>query len=189
MRYRILSGEALFTANSAQNGTVSADGQSIIVLTDKDGRASVRPIAGETPGIVKIISEAVLPNNAVAGQALFQLSVLERKSGPTKFRGVVMNHTGKPLAGVRFSIARTNLSATSDSNGKFEFADQVPPGKIDLFVDGRTVTPTPNIEYPALHFETAIIPGQDNQLPHAIYLPPVNLSASQIVGGNQDQCH
>jgi len=186
VRYRILSGEALFTANSAQNGTVSADGQTITVLTDKDGRASVRPIAGRTPGIVKIISEAVLPNNAVAGQALFQLSVLERKSGPTKFRGVVMNHTGKPLAGVRFSIARTNLSATSDSNGKFEFADQVPPGKIDLFVDGRTVTPAPNIEYPALHFETAIIPGQDNQLPHAIYLPPVNLSASQIVGGNQD---
>jgi len=186
VRYRILSGAALFTANSAQTGTVSADGQTITVLTDKDGRASVRPIAGETPGIVKIISEAVLPNNAIAGQALFQLTVLERRAGPTKFRGVVMSHTGKPLAGVRFSIARTNLSATSDSNGKFEFTDQVPPGKIDLFVDGRTVTSAPNIEYPALHFETAIIPGQDNQLPHAIYLPPVNLSASQIVGGNQD---
>jgi large repetitive protein len=186
VRYRILSGEAKFTANSAQNGVVSADGQSITVNTDKDGRASVRPIAGDNPGIVKIISEAVLPNNALAGQALFQLSVIERKSGPTKFRGVVMNHTGKPLAGVRLSIARTNLSVTSDQTGKFEFSDQVPPGKIDLFVDGRTVNPAPNIEYPALHFETAIIPGQDNQLPHAIYLPPVNVSNSQIVGGNQD---
>jgi large repetitive protein len=89
VRYRILSGEAKFSANSAQNGTVSTDGQSITVNTDKDGRASVRPIAGGEPGIVKIISEAVLPNNAIAGQALFQLSVLERKSGPTKFRGVV----------------------------------------------------------------------------------------------------
>jgi len=47
VRYRILSGEALFTANSAQNGTVSADGQTITVLTDKDGRASVRPIAAK----------------------------------------------------------------------------------------------------------------------------------------------
>jgi hypothetical protein len=53
-----------------------------------------------------------------------------------------MNHTGKPLAGVRLSIASTNLSATSDNSGKFEFSDQVPPGKIDLFVDGRTVNPS-----------------------------------------------
>jgi hypothetical protein len=165
---------------------VSTDGQSITVTTDKDGRASVRPIAGNAPGIVKIISEAVLPNNAIAGQVLFQLSVLERKSGPTKFRGVVMSHTGKPLAGVRLTISRTNLSVTSDATGKFEFTSQVPPGKIDLFVDGRTVTPIPNVEYPALHFETAIIQGQDNQLPHAIYLPPVNLSAARVVGGNAD---
>ncbi len=186
IRYRILSGEAKFTSISAQNGVVSPDGQSIQVSTDKDGRASVRPIAGNAPGIVKIISEAVLPNNAIAGQALFQLSVLERKSGPTKFRGVVMNHTGKPLAGVRLTISRTNLSATSDANGRFEFASQVPRGKIDLFVDGRTVTPSPNVEYPAMHFETAIIQGQDNQLPHAIYLPPVNLSAARVVGGPED---
>jgi hypothetical protein len=186
VRYRILSGEATFTINSAQNGVVSPDGQSMTVSTDKDGRASVRPIAGSEAGIVKIISEAVLPDNAIAGQALFQLSVLERKSGPTKFRRVVMNHTGKPLAGVRLTISRTNLSATSDANGKFEFASQVPPGKVDLFVDGRTVTPIPNVEYPALHFETAIIQGQDNQLPHAIYLPPVNLSAASVVGGNAD---
>jgi hypothetical protein len=186
VRYRILSGEAKFTPISAQNGVVSPDGQSITVTTDKDGRASVRPIAGNASGIVKIVSEAVLGNNQVTGQALFQLSVLERKSGPTKLRGVVMSHTGKPLPGVKFSIARTNLIATSDSAGKFAFNDQVPPGKIDLFVDGRTVTPAPNIEYPALHFETAIIQGQDNQLPHPIYLPPVNLSASQVVGGDQD---
>ena len=97
-----------------------------------------------------------------------------------------MDHTGKPLQGVRLSISRTSLSATTNANGKFLFNAQVPPGKIDLFVDGRDAPAPANQQYPALHFETAIIQGQINQLPHAIYLPPINLSASQIVGGNQD---
>jgi len=43
-----------------------------------------------------------------------------------------------------------------------------------------------NQQYPALHLETAIIQGQINQLPHPIYLPPIKLNTSQIVGGNQD---
>jgi large repetitive protein len=185
VRYQILIGKARFTSESAPNAKVSLDGQSLTVNTDKNGVAAARPIAGE-PGKVMIISGAQTAINTVVGQARFDLMVLERKSGPTQFSGVVMDHTGKPLSGVRLAISRTNLIATSDTNGRFLFSDQVPPGKIDLFVDGRSATAPVNTEYPALHFETAIVQGQVNQLPHAIYLPQINRSNSQVVGGNQD---
>ena len=155
VRYQILSGKARFSSESAPN--VSADGQSLTVNTDKNGIAAARPIAGSAPGNVTIISGAETANNILVGQAVFDLIVLERKSGPTQFSGVVMDHTGKPLSGVRLSISRTNLVSTSDKDGKFLFTSQVPPGKIDLFVDGRNVTAPAKNEYPALHFETAVI--------------------------------
>lgn len=186
VRYQILSGKARFTSESAANAQVSADGQSLTVNTDKNGVAAARPVAGDEPGKVIVISGAETANNTLVGQAVFDLIVLERKSGATQFSGVVMDHTGKPLSGVRLSISRTNLVSTSDKEGKFLFSSQVPPGKIDLFVDGRNATAPANTEYPALHFETAVIQGQINQLPHPIYLPPVNRSSSQVVGGNQD---
>jgi len=186
VRYKIIEGEANFSAASSPTGTVAPDGQSMTVITDKNGIASARPIMGQMPGTVRIMAEAVLSPTSVAGQALFQLIVLERKTGPTQFSGIVMDHTGKPLSGVRLSISRTSLSVTSNAQGKFIFTDQVPPGKIDLFVDGRDAPAAANQQYPALHFETAIIQGQINQLPHPIYLPPIKLSANQTVGGNQD---
>ena len=115
-----------------------------------------------------MLAEAQLGDNQVASQALSQLMVLERKTGPTQFSGIVMDHTGKPLQGLRMSISCTSLSATTNVNGKFLFNAQVPPGKIDLFVDGRDAPAPANQQYPALYFETAIIQGQIKQLPHAI---------------------
>lgn len=55
------------------------------------------------------------------------------------------------------------MSVTSDTNGQFAFAD-VPPGKLDLFVDGRTAI-IQNQQFPALHFEVTAIAGEDNRLP------------------------
>lgn len=186
--FRIESGDAIFNAASAPGGVLNTTGSEIKVVADKNGLASVRPLLGDTPETVQIRATILAANNVEVSHALFQIIVLERRDGPTAFVGVVQDHTGAALAGVRLSISRTALTATTDGNGRFRFND-VPAGKIDLFVDGRTV----NInrggitqQFPALHFETAVIQGQTNQLPHAIYLPPVNLAQAQIVGGNQD---
>ena len=69
------------------------------------------------------------------------------------------------------SIGRTNLNVATDIDGYFSFADQVPPGRIDLFIDGRTVAvgnganPAGNSkQYPSLHFEALAIRGQNNIL-------------------------
>lgn len=189
VRFVIDDGDAEFTAASAVNGTVSAGGRAITVAADKNGLASVRPFTGRTPGTVRIRAYVQLAPDDVIGNAVFNLIVLERGEGPTGFSGIVLDHGGTPLAGVRLSITRTPLSTVSDASGRFQFDDQVPPGKIDLDVDGRALQSVQNgqtVEYPRLHFETAVIQGRMNQLPHPIYLPPVSRAQARIVGGDED---
>lgn len=188
VRFQIEDGDARFDVNSAVNGEVSGDGRVLIVSTDKNGIASVRPLTGALPGTVRVRAEALV-DGALFGGADFQLMVLERQDGPTGFSGIVMDHSGATLAGVRLSIGQTSLSTFSDAEGKFAFQDQVPPGKIDLFVDGtavRILRDGQTLQYPALHFEAAVIQGQMNQLPHALYLPPINMAEAKIVGGDED---
>lgn len=187
--FRVSSGDAHFTAQSAPNGTPAQDGQSIVVSTDKNGMASVRPMTGEHAGVVEVVASATLGSGGSVGNAVLRLIVLERRDGPTSFSGIALDHSGAPLAGAIVSISRTNLSARSDATGKFRFEDSVPPGKIDVYIDGRDVRAQlggQQLEYPALHFETAIIQGQANQLPHPIYLPPIDRSREKIVGGDSD---
>lgn len=180
---------ARFTPASAPGGQVAAGMRSIEVATDRNGLAAVRPMVGAEAGTVTLRAFSPRSDGTRVGEAGFQLIALERGEGPTRFVGTVMDHSGTPLAGVRLSIARTSLLATTDTDGRFEFLSQVPAGKIDLFVDGRDVRSTHGgmpIEYPALHFETAVIQGAINQLPHPIYLPPIEVGRAQVVGGDQD---
>lgn len=184
VEYRIVKGDARFDDLSAPGATPSADGKSLQVSTDRNGIASVRPWLGFTEGTARIVARAA--GEPGTPGAVFEFAILEQKEGDTSFAGKALDHTGKPLPGVRFSIGQTSLSATSDADGNFRFASQVPPGKIDLFVDGREAPAAAGLQYPALHFETAIVRGRDNQLPHPIYLPPLNLAQTREIGGDQD---
>lgn len=187
--FAIEQGDARFTDRSAIGGLPSADGKSITVNTDKNGLASVRPLTGGQPGSVRVRAKVMLDQASSLSHAVFQIMVLERRDGPTGFAGTVLDHTGAPIEGVQLSIGGTALSTVSDAVGRFRFDDQVPTGKIELFVDGRQIETTQNgqlVRYPALSFETAIIQGQSNQLPHAIYLPPIQPARAQVVGGNED---
>ncbi len=184
VEYRIQRGDASFDAQSWPGGTVIEDGAGLRVQTDRNGNASARPTLGFSEVDVRIIARAVGADTTPA--AVFTISVLAERDGDTAFIGTVLDHTGAPLPGVQLSISRTNLSASSDVDGVFRFESQVPPGKIDVFIDGRTAPAPAGTEYPALHFETTIIRGRDNLLAHAIYLPPVNLAQAKVVGGSED---
>jgi len=88
----------------------------------------------------------------------------------------------------KVGVGRTALLATTDAQGPFPI-DNVPPGRIDLFVDGRTVNPQNDParpQWPSLHFEAYVVRGQTNELPHAIYLPALLTSEAKTVGGNED---
>lgn len=189
VRFQIEAGDATFDSGPNGYGEASADRQSILIPTDKVGLASARPRIGNQPGLIRISAEAILEDGTRVGGALFQIMALERGSADTSFSGTVQDHVGVPVAGVRLSIGRTNMSVLTGEDGTFLFEGQVPPGKIDLFVDGREVNIVREgrtLEYPALHFETNVIQGIRNQLPHFIQLPPVDTSQSRIVGGNED---
>jgi hypothetical protein len=173
-----------------------ADGtNTIIVTTDKNGMAAARPTTGNTAGIVRVSAQALVsetgnfevPADTVGG-AQYNIRVKQAQDGPASFGGIIYTDKGAPLAGVKVSIARTALLATSDAQGRF-LIDYVPPGRIDLFVDGRTVNPQNDparAQWPSLHFEAYVVRGQTNELPHAIYLPALLTSEARTVGGNED---
>ena len=211
---------AKFTISSAANATaISDNGKVLITTADNNGRAAARPTMGSAPGTVRVSTYAMPANTPVTtawveglangtalnttaglvGLATFQIAVLQQSDGPTQFTGKILDHTGKPLQGVRVTISRTPLSVTTDASGDFTFLQDVPQGKLDLFVDGRGVTgstPLPIVggntatstptQYPSLHFEVLAIRGQKNILPHPIYLPPLLMSQAKIVGGGED---
>lgn len=191
--FAIDEGDAYFTDHL---GGIAQDGGKRIVLnTDKNGLAALRPTVGNTPGLIRITAKALrevtgsvdMPTD-LTGDATFYIQAKPAKDGPATFRGTVYTDKGLPLSGVRVSIGRTALASTTDEQGKFEL-NNVPPGRIDLFIDGRTVNPTNDLakqQWPSLHFESFVVKGQENILPHPIYLPPLLTSEAKTVGGNED---
>ena len=174
--FKITEGDALFS-----NGT-----SKISVSSDTQGRAIARVTLGATTGMVTISAEVdAADGSALLTSSSYVITVLGASTGATALAGKVLDNVGRPLAGVTLSIARTSLSATSDSTGFFHFDSGVPVGTVDLFIDGRTVD-VKSGAYPALHFQETMVPGIVNALPHPIYLPPLLTSNAKVVGGNQD---
>ena len=186
---RVPGVDVVFSVEQGDAAFIDASGvraATLLVRTDKNGMATARPTYGAAAGTVRITAKAINPaNQAEVVGASYQLTVLAQRDGPTRFSGKVLSHEGRALPGVRLSIGRTSLSTTADDQGNFSFTGQVPPGKIDLFVDGRTAN-VQTSQYPALHFEALAVRGQDNVLSHPIYLPPLLMSEAKIVGGDQD---
>lgn len=191
VEFRVTEGKAFFV--DQPGAFASADGQSIVLSTDKNGLVGVRPYLGSEPGIVRIAARAALgedfndPNGTVGG-ASFVIRAKKASDGPASFGGFVYSDKGVPLEGVKVSIGRTPLLATTDDKGYFEIGN-VPPGRIDLFVDGRAVNPSNDPskpQWPSLHFEAYVVRGQKNELPHAIYLPALLVGEAKVVGGNED---
>jgi len=187
--FSVEEGDAYFvdtTGAQAQN-----NGKRIVLSTDKNGLVAVRPYMGTTPGLVRISAQALKNANGdvnnpadLTGNANFFVQVKQAQDGPTSFKGYVYTDKGLPLPGVRLSIGRTALSSTTDETGAFQM-ENVPPGRIDLFVDGRTSS-AQGKTWPSLHFEAYSVRGQTNQLAHPIYLPPLLVSEAKTVGGNED---
>jgi hypothetical protein len=177
--FRILIGDAKFEGEGA-----STDGQSITVKSDKSGFAAVRPRLGAQAGEILVGVSAPGEGETVEGYPL-RIMALKATDGATGFRGVVQNDRGQPLPGAKVSITRTNLLATTDDKGRFQFDANVPAGRVDLFIDGRTINVQAQ-QYPTLHFEATAVPGVINELPHPVYLPQLAMSEAKIVGGDQD---
>jgi hypothetical protein len=91
-----------------------------------------------------------------------------RNPTATRVSGIVLGDANEPLVNVTASIRGTNLSALTDSTGRFTIAN-APVGSIDLFIDGATSTDEE--PYPFLEFPMVTVAGQDNHLSGPIFLP------------------
>jgi hypothetical protein len=207
----IEAGDASFPDSTGAQATAYASGplpdkaaQRIVLNTDKNGLVALRPLIGNLEGTVRIKAQALKAETGNVntasdptaggsnwiGNATFLIQAKEAKDGPASFKGYVYDDKSRPLANVKISIGRTASVSTTDANGLFQL-DNIPPGRIDLFVDGRTVNPTNDVtkpQYPSLHFEAYAIKGRDNQIAHPIYLPPLSTSPDSVktVGGSED---
>ena len=202
--FTIEAGDASFPDSTGAQASTFASGplpdkaaQRIVLNTDKNGLVALRPLIGNLEGTVRIKAQALKAETGnvntasdLIGNATFLIQAKEAKDGPASFKGYVYDDKSRPLANVKVSIGRTALVSTTDANGLFQL-DNIPPGRIDLFVDGRTVNPNNEVtkpQYPSLHFEAYAIKGRDNQIAHPIYLPPLSTSPESVktVGGAED---
>jgi len=129
--FKVEEGDAFFV--DAQ-GNKSA---SLLLNTDKNGITATRPTVGSTPGLIRISAKALklLTGDVntpadLTGNATYLIQAKQAQDGPASFKGYIYTDKGEPLPGVRISIGRTSLSATTDDTGAFEL-DDVVPGRID----------------------------------------------------------
>ena len=183
--FSVEEGDAFFTDQAGEHLS------KVVLNTDKNGLTAIRPTIGNMPGTVRIMARALrevggdIDNpDDLAGNASYFIQAKQAQNGPASFSGFIYTDKGEPLPGVRVSIGRTSLSSTTDTTGAFDLGD-VPPGRVDLFVDGRTSSHLGKI-WPSLHFESYVVRGQENELPHPIYLPPLLMTEAKVVGGNED---
>ena len=167
-----------------QQGGGTLEGQTTVTkTTDSDGRASVSLTLAQEEGINNNVVSASFVGLANP-PALFTASgVTPGNPTNTTVSGIVLDNASQPVPNATASIQGTNLTALTDSNGRFTISN-APVGSINLFVDGSTTTDSE--VYPFLEFPMVTVAGQDNNLGKPIFLPGLDTDNSQVVGGDED---
>lgn len=158
---------------SAISGSGSINGlQSVIVNTDSDGRALVKPRLGPGSGYDNNTFAATVAG--VAQGAVFKAT--GRAAGPaadTAISGVVLDNSNVPIQGVSIRIDQTSRSTQSDARGQFSFAN-APVGYVKLIVDGSTAQRAGT--WPMLEFIMYTNSGQNNTIGMPVYLLPIDVT-------------
>jgi hypothetical protein len=166
-----------------QGGGLLEGAASTTKVTDTDGRVAA---------VLSLAQEEGINNNTVLASfdgltdtpATFIASGTTPKNpANTAVSGIVLDNANQPIPNATASIKGTNLSALTDANGKFSIP-AAPVGAIVLFIDGSTSTRPET--FPFLEFTMVTVSGQDNHQSGPIFLPPLDMDNSQIVGGDED---
>ncbi|HXA83688.1 MAG TPA: carboxypeptidase regulatory-like domain-containing protein [Candidatus Dormibacteraeota bacterium] len=166
-----------------QGGGLLENSVSASKVTDDDGRVAVVLSLAQEEGINNNVVSASFDGLTDTPATFIASGTTPRNPANTAVSGIVLDNANQPIPNATASIKGTNLSALTDSNGKFSIP-AAPVGAIVLFVDGATSTRPET--FPFLEFTMVTVSGQDNHLNGPIFLPPLDMDNSQVVGGDED---
>ena len=167
-----------------EKGGGTIEGQTTLTkTTDGDGRAAAILVLAQEEGINNNVVSASF-DGMTSPPAIFSGSGIAPSNGaPTTISGIVLDNANQPIPNVTASLKGSNLTALTNDQGRFTITD-VPVGNGVLFIDGSTSTRPES--FPFLEFPIVTVVGQDNSLSGPIYLPPLDVDNSKVVGGDED---
>ena len=174
-------GVAVTYSVTSGDGTLDGKTTTENVTTDASGKAIAQLTLGQQEGNNNYAVSATFPGDTVS-PILFQASgYAEGAVVNTRVSGIVLDNANTPIPNATVKLLGTQLVTTSDVNGRFLF-NGAPVGTVTMTVDGSTSTRTET--FPFLSFVLQSLPGQNNALTHPIYLPAIDITGGQTVGGD-----
>lgn len=167
----------------AQGGGVLEGNNTVTKTTDSDGRAAAVLVLAQEEGVNNNVVNASFTGLTSSPATFVASGLTPRDPANTTVTGIVLDNADQPIPNATASIKGTTLSAVTDSHGRFTIPD-APVGSLILFIDGSTSS-RPEV-FPFLEFPIVTVTGQDNNLGGPIYLPPLDVDNSKIVGGDED---
>ena len=152
------------------------------VNTNADGRAQASLTLGQQEGINNYTVSADFVGDPNSPVIFYASGFAQGDPGNTQVSGLVLDNAGTAVPNATVSLQNTNLRTTTDANGRFSIS-AAPLGTVTLVVDGSTTTLAETL--PTLTFVMQSLPGQNNTLNMPVYLPLIDTSNAQTVGGSQ----
>ena len=169
-----------FTVRSG--GGLIGGGSTYVTNSDGDGKVYAVLVLGQQEGINNNTVTASFSGMTGQSAVFISSGVVAGPAANTIVSGLVVDDTDTPIPNATASLQGTNLSALTNAQGQFTIAN-APVGDIVLYINGGTSTSS--FTFPTLSFQMATIPGVNNTLGHPVYLPALDTSNSQVVGGDQ----
>jgi hypothetical protein len=164
------------------NGIFENNQSNMEVLTDSDGRATVRFKLGDLQGLDAQKIRATLLD-APSGQNVFAgfmaTGFIPGDPGLTMVTGVVLDNQDNPIPGITMHIEGTTRKAQTNEQGRFVITS-APVGPIHLVADGSSASVAG--EFPNLSYRMVTIAGVDNPLPSPIYMVKLNTKEAVFAG-------
>jgi PKD repeat protein len=168
--YTVNTGDGLFSGQATQTVTTNSDGRAMATLT-----------LGQQEGINNNTVTVDFANDTNAPVNFYASGFSSGNPANTSVSGLVLDNAQNPVPNATASLLNTGLMTTTDVNGHFVI-NNVPVGTQTLLVDGSTTTLAETL--PSLSFILQALPGQNNTINAPVYLPILDTSSAQTVGGS-----
>ncbi|MFQ5504974.1 MAG: hypothetical protein ACE5F1_09295, partial [Planctomycetota bacterium] len=188
--------EFTVTEGTATLGLPGADAPpetALTVLTGLTGHAEVAVVPG--PGNNRV--QANFPTNPSNRAEFVVFGVARSSDTPTSFRALVLDNAQQPIQGATATLVVAGVVQpvkATGLDGQVHFTDLTRSGRAELFIDGLTATHVggadgkniPKGSFPALHFESELVPNAENALPTPVLLPPLDPKNAKVYDGTKD---